>query len=62
MSKEVIKLCGPPSDEQKCADRRTWLRDIARKLVHRRTLLVAIRFLSLTVRVMELVKRLYGDI
>ena len=58
MNKEKIKMnChDPPSDEQKYANRRNWLRGLGRKLVRRRTLLVAIRILSLTVRLIDLLK------
>lgn len=51
----------PPSVERKLADSWRWVRGLRRKLVNRRTLMAAIRALALAVRVLELLKRLFGD-
>lgn len=51
----------PPSAERKSAEFWRRARGICRRLVNRRTLLSAFRFLALVVRIIEMVKRLHGD-
>jgi hypothetical protein len=49
------------SGERKRAKFWRWVRGTCRRLVNRRTLVVAIRCLALIVRLVEIFKRLYGD-
>jgi hypothetical protein len=54
-------MTDPPSVERKNAGSWEWARDLRRNLVNRRALMVAIRTLALAARVIELLKRLFGD-
>jgi hypothetical protein len=59
---DMVDNTAPPSGEQNYARFWRWVRGSCRKLVNRRTLLVAIRMIALIVRLVELGKRLYGDL
>ncbi len=58
----MVSNTAPPSGEQKHAKFWRWARGACRKLVNRQTLLMAIRLIALIVRLVELLKRLYGDL
>ena len=51
----------PPSDERKRSDFWRRARSLGRNLVNRRTFILATRIITLIVRVVELVNRLYSD-
>ena len=57
----MVKTTDPPSDERKPAGFWERARGLGRKLVNRRTLMIAIRAVVLTVRVAEILNRLFGD-
>jgi hypothetical protein len=52
----------PPSDERKRSDFWRRARSLGRNLVNRRTFILATRIITLIVRVVELVNRLYSDL
>ena len=54
-------MVDPPSDERKCAEFWGRARGAGRKLVNRKTLMIAIRAVVMTVRVAEILTRLFGD-
>ncbi len=57
----MVVTTDPPSDERKRAEIWNRMRGKCRKLVNRQTLMIAIRVVELTVRVAELLNRLFGD-
>jgi len=59
-NKEMV-MVDPPSDERKRAEFWDRVRGKCRKVVNRQTLMIAIRVVELTVRVAELLNRLFGD-
>lgn len=50
----------PPSDERKSVERWDKVRGLARVLVSRETLITAIRFLQLVVRIVTLIKQMFS--
>jgi len=58
----VIKTTDPPSGERKRSGFWRLARGFGRKLVTRRTFILATRILAVTVRIVELVNRLIGDL
>jgi hypothetical protein len=52
----------PPSNERKTASVRRRVRGLCRKLVNRHTLGVAIQIVNLTVKVVNVVRLLFGDL
>ena len=56
----MVETSDPPSDERKYAEFSRWARGVSRNLVNRRTLMIAIRAVALTVRVAEILNRLFG--
>jgi hypothetical protein len=59
--KVMVETTDPPSDERKRAEFWDRVRGKFRKLVNKQTLMVAIRVVVLTVRVAEILNRLFGD-
>jgi hypothetical protein len=59
--KIMVDSTDPPSDERKRAEFWKRGRGICRSLVNRQTLMIAIRTLNLIVRLVEILKRLFGD-
>ncbi len=57
----MVETTDPPSDERKRAEFWDRVRGKFRKLVNKQTLMVAIRVVVLTVRVAEILNRLFGD-
>ena len=62
MGKEKImsKATDPPSDERKSAGLSERVRGVSRVLVNRETLVVAIRFITLVTRIVDLLTRVFG--
>jgi hypothetical protein len=58
----VKKTSDPPSDERGRSDFRRQVRGFGRNLVNGQTFILATRILSFTVRLVELVNRLRGDL
>ena len=57
----MVDTTDPPSNERKRAESWNRVRGKCHKLVNRQTLMIAIRVVELTVRVAELLNRLFGD-
>lgn len=51
----------PPSVERKSANAKRRARGLGRKLINRRILIVGIQIVYLTVRIVEAVKKMFGD-
>ncbi len=57
----MVETGDPPGDERKRSDFWRRVRSLGRNLVNRRTFILAIRIISLMVRLAELVNRLRSD-
>jgi hypothetical protein len=56
----MLETTDPPSVERKSVERWEKVRGFARKLVSRETIIAAIRVLQLLVRIVTLIKELFG--
>ena len=57
----MVENSDPPNVERKKASVCTWVRGIARKLVNRRTLMLALQALYWVVKLARMLARLFGD-
>ena len=57
----MVEKADPPNVEWKKASVCTWVRGIARKLVNRRTLMLALQALYWVVKLARMLARLFGD-